>query len=279
MDGQAQAGWRLWATVGVADVARAADAYAALGFLPAWRGTVPETAARRWGWPASAGRAAALLMPPGQGGGVRLVETSSPPAPPLASRGWAAMELASNDLEAMALRVSGNGFRLVHGPAPLGSNPAIRALQAAGPAGEAIYVADLSHYAGVFDLIRPSRVLDGMFIAVLAAADLPAARAFHVSALGAETRSDSRIPVPALNLARGLPAGTCHRISTSQLPGGVAIEVDEAGPDLPDRATTAGEAPSGIALVTLARGVPRFDAPARCLTGAAGEAIEIADAA
>jgi hypothetical protein len=277
MVGQAPVGWSLWATVGVPDVAAATSAYAGLGFLPAWRGTVPQAAARRWGAPACAGRAAAVLAPPGQGGGVRLVETGSAPAPPLATLGWAAMELASNDLEAMIARLSASGFGLLHGPAPLGSNPAIRALQATGPAGEAIYVADLTHYAGAFDLIRPSRVLEGMFIAVLAAPDLPAARAAHVAALGAETRSDSCVPVPALNLARGLPAGTAHRISTSQLRGGCAIEVDEAS--LPPRTTAPGELRSGIAIVTRARGVPLFDAPARCLTGAAGETIEIAEAA
>lgn len=277
MDGQAPGGWRLWATVGVPDLPAALAAYAGLGFLPAWRGAVPADAALRWGAPASAGRAAAVLAPPGQGGGVRLVETASPPAPPLATLGWAAMELASNDLEAMMARLSANGFRLLHGPAPLGSNPAIRAVQAAGPAGEALYVADLTHYAGAFELIRPCRVLDGLFIAVLAAPDLPAARAFHVAALGAETRSDSRVAVPALNLARGLPAGTVHRISTSQLPGGCAIEVDEAA--LPPRVAAPGELPCGVAVVTLARGVPLPDAPARCLAGAAGETIEIAEAA
>lgn len=277
MDGQAPGGWRLWATIGVPDLPAAVAAYAGLGFLPAWRGAVPADVARRWGAPGSAGRAAAVLAPPGQGGGVRLVETASAPATPLATLGWAAMELASNDLEAMTGRLSGSGFRLLHGPAPLGSNPDIRALQATGPAGEAIYVADLTHYAGAFELLRPSRVLEGMFIAVLAAADLPAARAFHVAALGAETRSDSRVPVPALNLARGLPRGAAHRISTSQLPGGAAIEVDEAA--LPPRATAPGELASGVAIVTLARGVPLLDAPARCLTGAAGETIEIAEAA
>lgn len=277
MVGQAPVGWSLWATVGVPDVPAAVAAYAGLGFLPAWRGTVPEAAARRWGASACAGRAAAVLAPPGQGGGVRLVETASPPALPLATLGWAAMELASNDLEVMAERLSASGFRLLHGPAPLGSNPAIRALQATGPAGEAIYVADLTRYTGAFDLIRPSRVLEGMFIAVLAAPDLPAARAVHVEALGAETRSDSRVPVPALNLARGLPEGTAHRISTSQLPGGCAIEVD--GAPLPPRAIARGDIPSGVAIVTLARGIPLFDAPARRLTGAAGETIEIAEAA
>jgi hypothetical protein len=277
MAGQAPAGWRLWATVGVADVPAAVAAYAGLGFLPAWRGTVPQAAARRWGAPASAGRAAAVLAPPGQGGGVRLVQTASPPAPPLATLGWAAMELASNDLEAMTDRLAASGFRLLHGPAPLGSTPAIRALQAAGPAGEAIYVADLTHYSGAFDLIRPARVLEGMFIAVLAAPDLPAARAFHVAALGAETRSDSRVAVPALNLARGLPQGTTHRISTSQLLGGCAIEVDEA--PLPPREAAPGDLPAGVAILTLARGVPLLDAPARCLAGAAGETIEIAEAA
>jgi hypothetical protein len=276
MAGQAPAGWRLWATVGVADLAAAEAGYAGLGFLPAWRGRVPEAAAQRWGAPACAGRAAALLAPPGQGGGVRLVETASPPAPPLATLGWAAMELASNDLDAMRGRLTGCGFRLLHGPAPLGSTPAIRALQATGPAGEAIYVADLTLYDGAFDLIRPARLLEGMFIAVLAAPDLPAARAFHVAALGAETRSDSRVAVPALNLARGLPPGQMHRISTSQLPGGCAIEVDEAL--LSPRRTAPGELPAGIAIVTLARGLPLPDSPARCLSGAAGERIEIAEA-
>jgi hypothetical protein len=277
MPGQALAGWRLWATVGVADVAAATFAYAGLGFLPAWRGRVPEAAARRWGAPASAGRAAAVLAAPGQGGGVRLVETGSAPALALSTLGWAAMELASNDLDAMRQRLVAQGFRLLHGPAPLGSNPAIRALQATGPAGEAIYIADLSHYAGAFELIRPAQVLEGVFIAVLAAPDLPAARAFHAAALGAETRSDSRVPVPAINLARGLPEGTMHRISTSQLPGGCAIEVDEAA--LPPRAAAQGDLPAGIAIVTLARGLPLLHTPARCLSGAAGEAIEIAQAA
>ena len=279
MVGQAAGGWSLWATVGVRDVRAASAAYAGLGFRPAWRGTVPDAAARRWGAPGSAGRDAAVLAPPGQGGGVRLVATGSAPAPPLGTLGWAAMELASNDLEAMAERLDAHGFRLLRGPAPLGSNPAIRAMQWAGPDGEAIYVADLSAYAGAFDLIRPRQVLEGMFIAVLSAPDLPAARAFHVAALGAETRSDAEVVVPVLNAAQALPDDTRHRISTSQLPGGCAIEVDAARSGVPARGVAPGELPAGVAVVSLAREAPLFDAPAHCLTGAAGELIELPEPA
>lgn len=277
MSGQAPGGWRLWATLGVPRLADAVAAYEGLGFAATWRGTVPASAAQRWGAPRSGGRAAAVLSPPGQGGGVRLVETSSQPAAPFATTGWAAIELASHDLEAMAERAAASGFRLLHGPAPLGSNPAIRALQAVGVAGEAVYIADLTHYAGAFDLIRPTQVLDGLFIAVLSAPELEAARARHVAWLAAETRSDSRVAIAAVNRALGLPDGTAHRISTSQVPGGCAIEVDEAPPGTAARMVAEGELPAGVAIVTLARGTPGFDAPATLRTGAAAELIEIVE--
>lgn len=272
-------GWTLWATVGVPDVAAARGAYAALGFRPAWKGRLPAAAAARWGAPASGGRDAAILAPPGQGGGVRLVETDSAVAPALGSLGWAALELASNDLPEMRRRLAAGGFRLLGDIAPLGSNPAIRALQAAGAAGEAVYVADLSAYAGAFDLIRPRAALEGMFIAVLAAADLAATRAAHVAGLGAETRSDSEVAVPVLNRARGLPEGTRHRISTSQLPGSCAIEVDQATAGLPRRAAAPGQVPAGFFLLALAQALPGFDAPARLLPHAPDGPIEIVEAA
>jgi len=287
----------LAATVVCPDPAAAAAAYhAAFGFAVRACGRVPESLAALWNAPAAAGRAWLIVGPQGDAaaGLIRLVEGPRRPPPPLTACGWAAAELTvAADLDRLAERLPGHGFAVLGPPRPLGSNPAIRAMQVAGPAGEVLYLTDIRAYGGPLDLARPAHPVDRVFIAVVAAPDMAAARGFYESRLGAARVSDRRVVVPVLNACQGRPAAAETPIGSVALAGGCLIECDGYPIGSPAQACGGEDLPGGLALVTIA--VDAFDPPlaaaavaapadppysggrAALLTGAAGEAIELVE--
>lgn len=279
----------LSATVSVPDLDAAADAYGRwLSLEPVARGRLGDAVATAWGSPAAAGRRTVTMAPPAGGpGGIRLVETDAPPPPPLATPGWAAAELAVIDVPAIARRLEGGPFRVLGPPRPLGSNPDILAMQVAGPGGEALYLTDLRAYSGAFRLAKARTPVDRTFIAVLAAPDLEAARAIYERRLGAVRVTDRPVAVPVLSAAMDLPATAEHRISTLQIAGECAVEIDQLPPGRPARPVGADGLAGGVVAMTFA--VPAIDGPSlrgpdgppyegrpfAVLTGAAGERIEL----
>jgi catechol 2,3-dioxygenase-like lactoylglutathione lyase family enzyme len=276
-------------TVSVPDLDVAVDAYARwLSLVPVARGRLDPDVAAAWGAPAAAGRRWAILDPSAGGpGGIRLLETDAVPPEPLAMAGWAAVELAVIDVPALASRLEGGPFRMLGPPHPLGSNPDILAMQVAGPGGEALYLTDLRAYSGAFRLAKARTAVDRAFIAVLAAPDLEAARAVYEARFGAVRVTDRPVAVPVLNAAMGLPGSTEHRISTLQIAGECAVEIDQFPSGRPARPVGRSGLAGGVVAVTFAipgpgagtaRGPdePPYDGrPFAVLTGAAGERIEL----
>ncbi len=277
----------LAATIVTADVEKAERTYrAGLGLTVITSGRLPAAIATAWGAPDLADARWIGLASSSEGlGGLRLVEVPDPPvdALPLASLGWGATEISIIDVDARAAAMTAAGFRVVSPPRPLGSDAQIRAAQFAGPDGEAIYVTDVRAYQGPFEVRRAEHPVEGCFIAVLAAADLEAARDFYETGYGTHRVTDRPVLVPALTKQLGLAEGEMVRISSQQLSGGCLLEIDAYPAGTPERPRASG-LPAGVAMMTFSAPVvgpggpaiwPYRGRPVKVVRGVAGELIEL----
>ncbi len=99
----------LLASVLVADLTAAIAAYGeVLSYAPVDKGTVDGDLARAWGAPGVSSNPYAVLAPEsGEPGWIRFVEGEVPPDhKPLASTGWAAIEILVADPDALAARMA-----------------------------------------------------------------------------------------------------------------------------------------------------------------------------
>ncbi|TDD35636.1 VOC family protein [Actinomadura sp. KC06] len=214
------------------------------------------------------GRRSVVLSGTGTGGVVHVVELPGARTPePLTTLGWAAAEILVADADEATERARAAGLRVLAEPRPVGAGGGLRAVQVAGPAGEALYLTQVDRAPAGFILPRPRGPVGPVFIAVLAAGDLETARGALEARLPTRRVTDHPLPVRALNAQLGRPAGTLHRISTLQLPDRCAVEVDQYPVD--DPAVRARRSPhdGGIVAVTL-----RGDGPGKTWTvpGAGG---------
>ncbi len=277
----------LAATLVTADIDKAERTYrAGLGLTVIESGRIPDEIATAWGAPDLTGARWIGLASSDEGlGGLRLVDVPDPPpdALPLASLGWGATEISVIDVDGRAAKMSKAGFRVISPPRPLGSNPQIRAAQFAGPDGEVIYVTDVRAYEGPFEVRRAERPVEGCFIAVLATADLEAARHFYEAGYGTRRVTDRPVVVPALTKQLGLAEGEMVRISSQQLAGNCLLEIDAYPVGTPARPRASG-LPAGVAMMTFAGPAKGPAGPAEwpyrgraleVVRGAAGELVEV----
>ncbi|WP_329520987.1 VOC family protein [Spirillospora sp. NBC_01491] len=174
------------------------------------------------------GRRSVVLSGTGAGGAVHVVELPGARAPePLTTLGWAAAEILVADADEATARARAAGLRVLAEPRPVGAGGGLRAVQVAGPAGEALYLTQVDRAPEGFTLPSPRGPVGPVFIAVLASEDLEESRAALEGRLPARRVTDHPLPVRALNAQLGRPEGTLHRVSTLQLPGRCAVEVDQ----------------------------------------------------
>jgi len=159
---------------------------------------------------------------------LRLVEMPDAiTAPRYGRAGWFSLEVATNDVHALA-DIVGNapGFETIAGPAPLDISEHIIAMQVAGPSGELYYFTEVQRELPPFDLYRPSRLLDRLFIAVSTVGSRDESLAFWQRWTGIEgLRFETQINI----LNRGLELAPDHRmpVATMQLAAGSLIEIDQ----------------------------------------------------
>ena len=261
-------------------------------------GTVSANLAQSWGAPASAGRHMALLASDGAPGFLRLVEGTPVPAyVPLRSHGWAAFELTVADVWALYAGI-GDGFTVIGAPKLVPGFDTFIPFQVTGRGGETLYLNQvLKPESGGLDLPAARAWVDHMFIAVLAAPDRAAALAFHIDALGFEGGETWTIPYSVINQSFGLPADTLTAMTmtaTGRLP---ATEIDQYPEAATVRPRAPGELTPGNAMISfivrdldavrapffappVARGGPLYAGRrTACVVGAAGELIELIEAA
>jgi catechol 2,3-dioxygenase-like lactoylglutathione lyase family enzyme len=203
----------------------------------------PDAEARRWAeafsWrvtrqvPASASSPRRLeLASPARSSGRLILVQSRPGAdlPCPGHLGWAALELAVQDVDSAAARAVAAGFSLLGEPAALSSTSSLRSAQLAGPGGLMVYLTQQVGDTGPFGLIPPLAPVDAIYGVVLATRRLERARARYEAVLAAERLSDHPVAVGVLNKVFGLDPATAHRISTLGLGSGCILEIDQYPP-------------------------------------------------
>lgn len=218
--------------------------------------------AARWGAPGSGG-ARSLTVSPADGAlaDVRLVEVPRQAGyRPFRSPGWSAVELVTDDLDALMIDLGDPSLMVdveVAGhPAPIGdSSGVLRAAQLVLPGGAPVYVTEINGRLGAFELpcsrtpaIPGAR---GVFIVVAATVDFDHVRSTVLSVVDADIVTDHALAVGVLNRAFELPPTHRHRVSTVQLAGQTAVEFDQLPDGWTERPVTPGCLPPGVAVVCL----------------------------
>lgn len=203
----------------------------------------------------AAGERWLLLGPAGARWGlVRLLEAPGAERPAtFRTLGWAALEILVADADAAYERCRQvAGFEVLQPPAGVGGGGTLRALQAAGPGGEGVYLTQVLKPSEHFRLPTVEEGEHRVYVVVVGTRDVDATRGFFESAFGVPMVSDHPLPIKVLNQAYGLPAGSLHRLSTVQLAGKTVVEIDE----YPAAATPRPAGCSGLRSVTFAGGRP-----------------------
>lgn len=243
-------------TLGVPDSGRAAAAYCALlGIECLAEGTLSEQLAAAWNAPDCAGANWRVLGRRGvRSGMIRLVEVTGSGSPePFRSLGWAALEVLVADAGAALARCAEQPlFEVLVAPGQVGGARHLRALQAAGPGGEGLYLTQVLEPPPGFQLPAVDCGEGLVYAAVAASADLPLTRDWFADAFGFQPVTDHQLPVRVLNRSFGLAEGSLHRISTFQLEGAALLEIDQYPAAAQERDRPAGRLPRGVAMASFA---------------------------
>lgn len=252
-----------------------------LGYDVREEGLVGARTAESWQAHRIAGARFATLLPAsGVGGGIRLIEA---PAPPEFKRGtthgWAAVEVSVPDLDAVGEHLVDSPFQTISPPSPLGGTAAqaLRAMQCVGPGGELIYFTEIMGEFPPFELPTSSGAIDGIFIMVLAAADLEETRSWFESKFDVLRASDRHVAVKVTNIFFDLDPATLHRISSIRLRDHSAIEIDQVPDSATERPVVPGYLPPGISSVSLVSELPGVESTTM-LFGPGGLRVELVGA-
>jgi len=243
-------------TVGVPELSGAIRAYQhLLGLEVRSEGEVPPPLAVAWDAPMMVGARWALLGRTGARRGlVRVMEVGAVERPvPFRTLGWAALEVLVADADLALDRCRAEAaFQVVHAPTPVGSTGSLRALQAAGPGGEGVYLTEVGEAPPGFSLPTLTEGEGLVYAVVAATTDLQSTRSWFTDIFLLRSITDHALPVRVLNVAFGLPMTTLHRLSSIQLEGDAVLEIDQYPRDTPARRAPGGGMPGGLALVSFA---------------------------
>jgi hypothetical protein len=264
-------------TYTVPDLASVEQAYTRwLRYRVVERGAFPESMARECGAPAASGLPS-LTLGPESGEPVHLRFVQDPGSSgwrALTTHGWNCSEIVVRDVDALADQLADSPFRIIGPPTSLQRFPMIRAMQVTGPAGECLYLTQVGLGSGL-RLPRAQSFVGRVFIVVAGGADLAALFRTYES-FGNELDPPVATRVRVISLANGLPPETEHRHGLVKLGDGTLVELDQYPEATRPRPRKSGALPQGMALVTFT--VRDLDGP-RVIEGAAGELIELAEAA
>ncbi len=228
-----------------------------------------DAQAASFGAPGNAGNRVAVLQPASDASiYLRLIE-QAPHADfvPLRSHGWAAIEICVQDVLAVNERMlKAPMFNIIGPPRELEGLDAIFPMQIQGPDGEIVYLTQIRDDLPDFDLPRAKKLIDHLFILVMACADLPASLQWMARYVGLGIgREKMDIVYTMLAKAFGLPEEELHTIATLVHERDVFLELDQLPPQGTPRPRHAGCLPPGVAIGSFAH--PDF----KRLTEAAGD--------
>ena len=261
-----------------------------LGYRIVERSRVAQTQALAWGAPEAAHRRMLTLGPAsGECVYLRFIEGMEAKGwTALRTFGWNATEFVVQDVDLLAERLASGPFEIIGPPKPLSRFPMIRAMQALGPAGECCYFTQVGAGSGL-ELAAARSFVGRVFIVVAAGPDADAL--FEPYARFAN-KQDAPVAtaVQVISRAHGLPPETPHRHGLVRLPAGTLIELDQYPASAGVRPAVSGALPVGMAMVTFevaalagwpllgpvaSCALPGAEGRAGCLSGAAGELIEL----
>ena len=206
-------------------------------------------------WQAAELAGARVLKVCGVNGGIRFIESATHQNPvPLRTYGWSALEICVDDVHKYVAQAVEAGFEILNEAVPLSGSakplPLIAA-QLAGINGEVVYITQILSEVPNFELPDVSKESGSVFICVLGASDLERSR--EAIELNFEVRraSDREVAIKVLNRVYEKPLDTLHRLSSLQLAGRNAIEIDQLPIEAIQREKFAGNLPPGISIVTV----------------------------
>ncbi|MEM7483477.1 MAG: hypothetical protein AAF481_20145 [Acidobacteriota bacterium] len=285
------------ATITATDLAATEHAWTRhLEYTVADRGAIDTTLATTWGAPSQAGQDYVLLRPAsGADVFIRLVEGSAPAdCAPRRTLGWAALELTVTDADALCARLRHSELEILGKPRLLENLAAFYPMQIAGAAGEVIYLNEVRDDLPTVDLPRARSPVDHLFIVILGAADLSAARDFYRDRLRFEIDTVYEVPYTMINQAFGFEPDRRHRLLTTRVGRRVNVEIDQYPSEATPRPSLEGMLPPAIAMISFSvdnlaaleftpAGTrlepPYAGRPYAVCRGAAGELIELIEAA
>ena len=265
-------------TITVADATAAAAAYTRhLGYRHAGSGRVAAEQARAWHRAGCAGAHYVLVHPESADDFTfRFIEAGHVTGyRAFSSFGWNAAELIVRDVDALATRLAGSAFQILGPPQDLSFTDAIRAMQVRGPGGEILYLTQFKR--GLPALPHPTARcdVDRTFIVIVAGPSLDDLIAFYSRRfqIPEPARMESR--VKAMSEVFGLSPEHRYRIAALPLRARAYIEADQMPPGAAAPACAADQLPPGISIVSFRSADLDAGAGNGCLTGPAGELIEL----
>lgn len=206
-------------------------------------------------WQATNLAGARVLEVRGINGGLRFIESTVYENPiPLRTFGWSALEICVDDVHKYVAQAVKAGFEVLNEAVPLSGTakplPLIAA-QLAGINGEVVYITQILSKVPNFELPDVSKESGSIFICVLGTSDLEKSREILESQFEVRRASDREVAIRVINRVYEKPLDTLHRLSSLQLAGRNAIEIDQLPSAAAQREKLAGNLPPGISIVTV----------------------------
>jgi predicted enzyme related to lactoylglutathione lyase len=206
-------------------------------------------------WQATNLIGARVLEVCGINGGVRFIESTTYQNPlPLRTFGWSALEICVYDVHKYVARAVEAGFEILNEAVPLSGTAKplpLLAAQLAGINGEVVYITQILSEVPNFELPDVSKESGSIFICVLGASDLAKSREVLESNFEVRRASDREVAIRVINRVYEKPLETLHRLSSLQLAGRNAIEIDQLPNEGAQREKLASNLPPGISIVTV----------------------------
>lgn len=220
----------------------------------------PEDVAESWGAPTAAGKRCVTLRPvSGRNVYLRFVEQAThPDYEPLKSYGWNAVEICTQDTEAVNARMVESPFEIIGPPKKIPGLDSIYPMQVMGPDREVVYLTQINDDLPAYDLPRASSLIDSLFILVTGSPDMERELKWLEEVIGLSPGRSMEINYTMINKAHGLPDGTQHALATVTHERDCFLEVDQYPDGSVARPRRDGELLPGISGVTLHH--PDFDA-------------------
>ena len=206
-------------------------------------------------WQATNLIGARVLEVSGINGGVRFIESSGHSKPQsLRTFGWSSLEICVDDVHKYVAQAVAAGFTVLNEAVPLSgtSKPLpLIAAQLAGINGEVVYITQILSEVPNFELPDVSKESGSIFICVLGASDLEKSREVLESLFEVRRASDREVAIRVINRVYEKPLDTLHRLSSLQLAGRNAIEIDQLPIEGEQREVAPNDLTAGISVVTV----------------------------